>query len=385
MVCGLILLITLWWQGSKGIVSDTPYVDPSLGSIPQASKTTQHITPETPVNPRASIKAKQLLALFYKLRNSRDTRVIVGQHVGGVNEGAVALQKKYQKYFTNLRDSTGELPALMGVDYGWETQPLSYTETNAVLIKYAKEGGLIEVSMSPGNPFTGGGLRDFTLGGHPYDDVITEGKEANTRWKATLDKTAEGLAELQDAGVVVLFRPLHEMNGDFFWWSYGEHGRVGKEEYQKLWRYIYDYLTKNKKLNNLLWVYSPNASQWENGVKDTDFYYPGDQYVDMVGMDYYADDMSQVNNHGNYDKLIALNKPFGFAEIGPQSRSGFDNNLVLEAVRTKYPQTVYAMYWTGWSNLGVLHTKRGIIENANAKAFMNNPIIITLKGLQKLF
>jgi beta-mannanase len=120
-------------------------------------------------------------------------------------------------------------------------------------------------------------------------------------------------------------------------------------------------------------------------VKDTDFYYPGDQYVDMVGMDYYADDMSQVNNHGNYDKLIALNKPFGFAEIGPQSRSGFDNNLVLEAVRTKYPQTVYAMYWTGWSNLGVLHTKRGIIENANAKAFMNNPIIITLKGLQKLF
>src|SRR5690349_8829219 len=101
---------------------------------------------------------------------------------------------------------------------------------------------------------------------------------SHRRWLKELDRVAEGLEQLKKAGVVVLWRPFHEMNGDWFWWN-------GKDPdtFIKLWRQMFDYFTTTKQLDNLLWVYSPN-----HGKKTTD-YYPGDRYVDIVGLDAYTD------------------------------------------------------------------------------------------------
>lgn len=100
-------------------------------------------------------------------------------------------------------------------------------------------------------------------------------------------------------------------------------------------------------------------------------------------MDYYADDMSQFNNHGNYDKLVALNKPFGLAEVGANRRSGFDNMIILDAIKESYPETIYTMHWSGWTNLGILQTKRAIIENQNTQMFMNDPAVVTLDKVKR--
>ncbi len=194
----------------------------------------------------------------------------------------------------------------------------------------------------------------------------------------------ETLKQLQNAGVVVLWRPLHEMNGDWFWWSYGENGRASQEEYVKLWKQVFDYLTIKKGLHNLVWIYAPNATFNNSAIKPAPYYYPGDQYVDITGLDYYSDDMTKVNDNGSYDAMIGLGKPFGLTEIGPQKRDGFDNTMVVRAIDRKYPQTVFAMYWQGWTRWGVFQTKRAIVENQNAKEFMNDPLIITLdKNIRK--
>ena len=95
-----------------------------------------------------------------------------------------------------------------------------------------------------------------------------------------IDAIAETLAYLDDQHVPILWRPLHEGGGDpkwhnpWFWW-----GSSGAEAYKELWKLMYDRLTNVHHINNLIWVW--------NG-QDPD-YYPGDEYVDIIGYDIYAD------------------------------------------------------------------------------------------------
>lgn len=355
-------------------VSNEMFSGPTVKRVP-----VKNASLAAPVDPKASRGAANILKYFYALSgNERENFILSGQNIGSASEPLEPVSAGYEKYFKALEDQTGKLPAIMGIDYGWEQLPDNYTEANKILIDYWKKGGLITISVSPSNPFTGGGLRDFGTGGHKYNDLFTPGTEAYKRWIADLDRIATGLKALQDAGVVVLWRPLHEMNGDWFWWSYGENGRVSKEEYAKLWKYMFDYFTKDRGLHNLLWIYSPSATMGNSKIKPVAYYYPGGEYIDIVGMDYYWNDMTKVNEDGSYDALVSLNKPVGFAEIGAQSRSGFDNLIIIKAIDKKLPQMVFAVHWQGWTSWGLFRTQRAIVENPNAKEFMNDPLIVTL-------
>lgn len=88
-----------------------------------------------------------------------------------------------------------------------------------------------------------------------------------------IDAIAAELKKLQDAGVPVIWRPLHEASGGWFWW-----GSQGPEPYIKLWRMMYERLTEYHHLDNLIWVWNGEAPDW----------YPGDDVVDIVGIDYYG-------------------------------------------------------------------------------------------------
>lgn len=81
------------------------------------------------------------------------------------------------------------------------------------------------------------------------------------------------LLKLQKAGVPVLWRPLHEAEGKWFWW-----GAKGPEACKKLWALVYDRLTKHHKVNNLIWTWNSVASDW----------YPGPSTVDVLSTDVYA-------------------------------------------------------------------------------------------------
>lgn len=88
-----------------------------------------------------------------------------------------------------------------------------------------------------------------------------------------IDAIAEQLKRLRDAGVPVLFRPLHEAEGGWFWW-----GAKGPEPAKKLWALLYDRLTNHHQIHNLLWVWNSILPEW----------YPGDDTVDILSADVYA-------------------------------------------------------------------------------------------------
>ena len=107
-----------------------------------------------------------------------------------------------------------------------------------------------------------------------------------------IDALANYLKELDDYHVPILWRPLHEGGGDpkwnnpWFWW-----GSSGAEAYKELWKLMYDRLTNYHEINNLIWV-------WNGQNLD---YYPGDEYVDIVGYDVYADAGDYSSKKWYYD------------------------------------------------------------------------------------
>jgi mannan endo-1,4-beta-mannosidase len=87
-----------------------------------------------------------------------------------------------------------------------------------------------------------------------------------------MDTIAAELKKFQDAGIPVLWRPMHEASGGWFWW-----GAKGPEAFKKLWRLMHDRYVNHWGLHNLIWVYTHDKPGW----------YPGDDVVDIVGMDQY--------------------------------------------------------------------------------------------------
>ena len=161
-----------------------------------------------------------------------------------------------------------------------------------------------------------------------WKDLITPGTTINERWKSQVDVIAWFLKQLRYADVPVLWRPYHEMNGDWFWWG----KKPGADGYKKLWRMLYDRLVNFHGLNNLIWVY--NCNEVKTNVDPYETYYPGDDVVDILATDVYTEDFNQ----SNYEQLLALakDKPMALGEVGtPPS---------LEKIKSQ-PRWAWFMVW----------------------------------------
>jgi mannan endo-1,4-beta-mannosidase len=120
-----------------------------------------------------------------------------------------------------------------------------------------------------------------------------------------IDAIAGELQKFDDAGVPVIWRPLHEAQGAWFWW-----GAHGPETFKDLWHVMYDRLTDVHGLHNLIWEFTSSAA--DAGHLE---WYPGDEVVDMIGLDVYTDQSSSMSGQwldilDAYDgrKIIALSE-----------------------------------------------------------------------------
>lgn len=136
---------------------------------------------------------------------------------------------------------------------------------------------------------------------------------------ADIDQVASYLKLLQDNNIPVIWRPLHEAAGDYTWGPWFWWGRYGVEYTKQLWQLMYDRLVNYHKLNNLIWVWTAQTSNAGNmaTLDQIKAAYPGNEYVDIVGVDLYPSDHNAQS--AQYQMLLKLTegkKLITLSEVG---------------------------------------------------------------------
>lgn len=312
-----------------------------------------------PADPELNPRGRAILAYFQELQASPAQKLVSGQFIGWSGVSSLETVAKIER-------ATGQAPAMIGLDYcAWDLGEavIDWRAPNRIAKEYWRRGGLVTISWHAPNPANpkGGGLKE---GGVNLADLLKPGA-THDRWMAMLDDVAAGLGQLQDAGVVVIWRPLHEMNGGWFWW-----GAKPPADFIAVWRHMFDYFTHTKGLHNLIWAYGPN-----HGQKPIASYYAGDAYTDLTGLDAYTDHVDAGHIKG-FPELVALGKPTGFTEFGPHGASNppgdYDFRRLLDGLAKDFPQARHFLCWDQQWNPA---------ENKFAKEFYNDPRVITLASL----
>jgi mannan endo-1,4-beta-mannosidase len=231
---------------------------------------------------------------------------------------------------SDVKDVCGDYPAVFGWDLGLiETGSdcnLDSVPFNKIqlFVKFVhQKGGVNTFSWHSNNPATGGNTWDVTNANTVKN--ILPGNEKHELYKQWLDKLAAfflGLKDEQGRPIPVFFRPFHENHGSWFWW--GEK-LCSAEEYVALWKFTFHYLTDIKGVHNLLYAYSPTGTI--NNKEEYLTRYPGDDYVDMIGIDSYqfSDNSKKFSNRIKENLLILCdiakekNKLSAITEIGYES------------------------------------------------------------------
>jgi mannan endo-1,4-beta-mannosidase len=320
----------------------------------------QHIIPE-PVTPNVSTEAKALLIFFY---DNSGRYTLTGQHnYPNTGDRNTLFAAAY----------IGKTPAVFSTDWGFAADGdkdsyLTRPEIVKEAIRQHKKGSLITICWhavpptadepvtfrpQPGNEPDSLTSVQGQLQDRQYRDILTPGSVLYKRWCAQVDSIATYLKKLQEAHVPVLWRPYHEMNGDWFWWG----GRVGEYGTAALYRQLFDRLVNHHRLNNLIWVWSvdrPNKPEMQFSN-----FYPGNQYLDILALDVYRNDFSKIY----YDSLLALStgKPLVLAEVGnPPSLEILDNQ----------PKWGFYVIWAGMV--------RNTLKN-QYKVTVNDPRVLSLE------
>ena len=219
---------------------------------------------------------------------------------------------------------TGKWPALNCFDYvHLQSSPANWIDygKTTVVEEWWNSGGVVSASWHWNVPANSGeeDAYSFYWGSMPEQtrfDIKKVDDPASEEYKrmiADIDKLSGYLKLLRDRNISVLWRPLHEAAGNigaypngeaWFWWGAG-----GAEPFKKLWRLMFDRMTNHHGLDNLLWI-------WTSQMTDADWY-PGDEYVDMVGRDIYNESGTvKMNNEFAALQQRYPGKPVTLSECG---------------------------------------------------------------------
>ncbi len=204
--------------------------------------------------------------------------------------------------FKAIKEATGKYPAMLGLDLIEYTPSRAANGSIGYDVDYAlvfdKKGGIVTFCWhwnapepylinSDRSPWWKGFYADSTT--INLDKIMKgEDQEGYDLLVRDIDAIAVQLLRLQKADIPILWRPLHEASGGWFWW-----GASGAEAYIKLYQLLYDRLTNYHNLHNLIWVWNGQNKDW----------YPGDEYVDIVGMDIYPGEKVYTSQAAKFHEL----------------------------------------------------------------------------------
>jgi DNA-binding beta-propeller fold protein YncE len=349
----------------------------------------------SPISASVSASAEALLADLHA-RPARSThRVAIGQYlVAWLNpDRSKADPHGWYKDWLKLEQASLPLPIVMGAELSELVQnatvePIELVlNPTAELIRHGRAGNMVTLVWHPSHP--GGGDQRKPIGTADLRTMADPAAELGLSWQAELDRAAAVLQAFKMAGVPVLFRPLHEQNGNFFWWGHDGSKGVALRERQAawaaLWRGMVHRLTADKELDNLLFLFAANHVTWD-GIAPPLTYYPGADWVDAVGIDVYSDELNLgggSRGRRHYTALAGTGKPFGLAEFGQSfdgnagtgpNATSWDARTLAQRVRDSYPRTVFAVAWYSSVQDGVSYVF-ALPDVAFTQELLSDPLI----------
>jgi hypothetical protein len=297
---------------------------------------------------------KETVNLFNNLKKLKAKGFMFGHQ----DDLAYGVGWKYVKDRSDIKDVTGDYPAV----YGWELGRLEIDSpvnidtvpfnTMQQLIRQGYDrGGVITISWHLNNPLTGKTAWDPAAG--TVASVLPGGSKHDL-YKSWLDKISafmNGLKGSRGEFIPVIFRPFHELTGDWFWWG-GKNCTAG--EFKKLWQFTVSYLRDEKKLHHLLYMYNTGGIESRNEFLEK---YPGDEWVDMIGFDMYERGKDNEKFISGLDKMLTTleeiakekNKMPALSEFGGNlSDSNWWTGTFLKAIGKHK-----ISYVLGWRNAGL--------------------------------
>lgn len=240
----------------------------------------------------------------------------------------------YGRYWYNKQGESdtkavcGDYPAVFSVDMGPIMDNRYNDAENAirrrVIIEAYDRGEVITMCCHLNNPHTGGDSWD-NKSNDVVKSILTEGHATRTKYLQWLDRCADFANNLKGTDgklIPIIFRPYHEHTQTWSWWG---SKCTTEDEFIRFWRFTIEYLRDTKGVHNFIYAISPQMDEvYQDARARLTFRWPGDDYVDFLGMDCYHYSWKQAFK-SNLDAMSKLslekNKPCGVTETGPE---GFD-------------------------------------------------------------
>ncbi len=300
-------------------------------------------------------------ALFHNLKTLAQFQTLFG-HQEATSYGHAWMGDADR---SDVKDVTGSHPAMIGIDFGGLStlNPEKVKNESAKLVRSItdtyKRGAVTTICWHFGNPVNDGSFYWDKDSIKAVIEIIPGGS-LHQKYKKILDNIAAVAHASKDKNgklIPIIFRPYHEFDGDWFWWG---KSHCSKDEFISLWRFTIDYLKNEKQIRNFLYAFSPDCKfATEEEYLDR---YPGDEYVDILGMDNYWDFRPDGTDNPMFaeKKLILIsnlaekkNKLAAFTETGLESltdKNWFTETL-LPILKNEKVKMAYVMVWRNASDM----------------------------------
>ncbi|MBR3966119.1 MAG: hypothetical protein IKJ91_03490 [Clostridia bacterium] len=326
---------------------------------------------------KTAIYSKEKLYEVLEMAYNNDDMLIVGQHMNQT----IPIGEVFDWDMNAFVEECGVEPALLGWDVvGTMIYPQNLKSLESARVKIAyqltefmRSGGIVTLSPHYPNPLDeepvpGNSIKGDLGHEDKWEELFTEGTEINTRFMGYLEQLGDFFEILKQNGAPVIFRNLLESNGNWTWYCIGQTNASGVEKkidpkyIKDLWILIYDYLVNEREINNLIWLYAPNVMARGGGafVGDVMDCYPGNEYVDIVGVDWYPDEIGQKVPDTlltSYEDLVKTGKIFVYGELSAGSNRTVGDNYTFttedyDEMLMRFTElgvkSAYTLAWSSW-------------------------------------
>jgi mannan endo-1,4-beta-mannosidase len=260
---------------------------------------------------------------------------------------------------SDVKSVTGSHPAVIGVDFmGFTVGPAEQ------IIKYKDDlrkniaatydrGGVITAAWHFSNPVSDGGFYWNDSISAPAVKLIIPGGSAHSKYSEILKDLGEWAKSVKGSDgklVPIIFRPYHEFDGGWFWWG---KPHCTTEEFRELWHFTVSYLRDSAEVHNFIYAFSPDINF--NTIEEYLERYPGDEWVDMVGVDNYSEmgrDKYDIEGAASKLKIVSdyamkAGKLAAFTETGLESipNPTWWTETLLGTMKKHNMQLCYVLVW----------------------------------------